>query len=59
MVEDNLSCDSEGNYTVKLYRNRSRLQAIARADCFICVPEGTESLDSGEIVPVQVLNPLA
>jgi molybdopterin molybdotransferase len=52
-----LSCDSGGNYTVKLYRNRSRLQAIARANCLICIPEGTESLDSGEIVPVQILAP--
>jgi len=52
-----MSRDSEGNYTVKLYLNRSRLQAIAGADCLICVPEGTESLNLGEIVPVQVLVP--
>jgi len=52
-----MSRDSEGNYTVKLYRNRSRLQAIAGANCLICVPEGTESLNLGEIVPVQILVP--
>jgi len=52
-----LSCDSEGNYSVKLYRNRSRLQAIASATCLVCIPEGTESLNIGEIVPVQILAP--
>jgi molybdopterin molybdotransferase len=52
-----LSRDAEGNYTVELYRNRSRLQAIARANCLVCVPEGTESLNLGEIVPVQILAP--
>ena len=49
--------DSEGNYTVKLYRNRSRLQAIASATCLVCIPEGAESLDIGETVPVQILVP--
>jgi molybdopterin molybdotransferase len=52
-----LSCDAEGNYTVALYRNRSRLQAIAGANCLVCVPEGTEALNLGEIVPVQILAP--
>lgn len=52
-----LSCDSEGNYIVKLYHNRSRLQAIANATCLVCIPEGTESLNPGEIVTVQVLAP--
>jgi molybdopterin molybdotransferase len=52
-----LSCDSEGNYSVKLYRNRSRLQAIASATCLVCIPEGTDSLNIGEIVPVQILAP--
>ena len=52
-----LSRDSEGNYTVKLYRNRSRLQAIAHATCLVCIPEGTESLSLGDIVPVQILAP--
>ncbi len=52
-----LSCDAEGNYAVKLYRNRSRLQAIAGANCLVCIPEGTESLSVGEIVPVQILAP--
>jgi molybdopterin biosynthesis enzyme len=52
-----LSCDFEGGYTVTLYRNRSRLQAIAYANCLICIPEGTESLNRGDIIPVQVLLP--
>jgi len=50
-----LSCDSEGNYTVELYHNRSRLQSIASATCLVCIPEGAESLNSGDIVPVQIL----
>jgi len=49
--------DSGGNYTVGLYRNRSRLQAIASANSLVCIPEGTESLKAGDIVPVQVLAP--
>ena len=50
-----LSRDSNTNYTVKLYRNRSRLQAIASANSLVCIPEGTESLNAGDIIPVQVL----
>ena len=52
-----LSRDSEGGYTVLLYRNRSRLQSIAYANCLVCIPEGTEFLNSGEMIPVQVLLP--
>jgi molybdopterin molybdotransferase len=52
-----LSFDFERGYTVTLYRNRSRLQAIAYANCLICIPEGTESLNRGDIIPVQVLLP--
>jgi len=52
-----LSRDAGGNYTVELYRNRSRLQAIASANSLVCIPEGTECLKAGEIVPVQVLMP--
>lgn len=52
-----LSCDTEGNYTVELYLNRSRLQAIASAGCLICIPEGAEAMNSGDIVPVQILAP--
>jgi molybdopterin biosynthesis enzyme len=33
------------------------LQAIASASCLVCIPEGTECLNPGEIVPVQVLAP--
>jgi molybdopterin biosynthesis enzyme len=49
--------DPEGNYQVKLYGERSRLQAIARAQGLVCIPEGVDSLKSSQIVPVQVLVP--
>jgi molybdopterin molybdotransferase len=49
--------ESNGEYTVRLYRHRSRLQAIAAASCLICIPEGKNALSSGEVVPVQVLSP--
>jgi molybdopterin molybdotransferase len=52
-----LSRDSEGNYSVGLYKNRSRLQAIASANSLICIPEGAESLSCGDVVPVQILAP--
>jgi molybdopterin molybdotransferase len=50
-----LSQDAAGNFAVRLYRNRSRLQAIAGANSLVCIPEGTESLNIGDIVPVQLL----
>jgi molybdopterin molybdotransferase len=50
-----LTRDTRGNYTVGLYKNRSRLQAIASANSLICIPEGAESLKTGDIVHVQVL----
>ena len=49
--------ESNGEYIVRLYKNRSRLQAIAAANCLICVPEGENSLSSGEVIPIQVLAP--
>ncbi|MFA5308726.1 MAG: gephyrin-like molybdotransferase Glp [Dehalococcoidales bacterium] len=52
-----LTREDPGRYRVRLYKNRSRLQAIASANSLICVPEGTDSLHRGEIVPVQVLAP--
>jgi molybdopterin molybdotransferase len=52
-----LSRDSSGNNTVALYKNRSRLQAIASAHGLICIPEGEISLKSGDIVKVQILAP--
>ena len=42
---------------VRLYKHRSRLQAIASANSLICIPEGADSLQSGEIVNVQILVP--
>jgi molybdopterin molybdotransferase len=53
-----LSRDAAGGYLAGLYRGRSRLQAIAGANCLICIPEGTEALRAGEMVPVQLLKPL-
>ncbi len=50
-----LSRDDRGDYAVDLYKNRSRLQAIASANSLVCIPEGVNSLNSGDIVPVQVL----
>ncbi len=52
-----LSQDADGNYLVTPYRNLSRLQAIARASCLICIPEGKDSLSAGDMVPVQLLTP--
>lgn len=52
-----LSREAAGSYKVTLYRQRSRLQAIANANSLVCIPEGVVSLSRGEIVPVQVLAP--
>ena len=52
-----LDRDTDGNYTVTPYLERSRLQAIARANCLICIPEGVDSLHKGDTIPVQVLMP--
>jgi molybdopterin molybdotransferase len=52
-----LSFDVEGGYAVSLYRDRSRLQAIAYANCLVCIPEGTESLNRSDVISVQVLLP--
>ena len=50
-----LSRDAAGDYSVALYRQRSRLQAIAAANSLVCIPEGTVALAAGEMIPVQVL----
>jgi molybdopterin molybdotransferase len=52
-----VTLDGGGNYTVALYKNRSRLQAIASASGLICIPEGKELLRNGDVVPVQLLSP--
>lgn len=52
-----LDKDAEGTYTITPYLERSRLQAIARAHCLVCIPEGVDSLHRGDRVPVQVLIP--
>lgn len=45
----------EGRYSVSLYKSPSRLQAIARTGGLVCIPEGRDALQSGEVVPVQLL----
>jgi molybdopterin molybdotransferase len=50
-----LTREASGNYSVALYRQRSRLQAIAAANSLVCIPEGVVALSAGDIVPVQVL----
>ncbi len=52
-----LSRDNDGNYIVTPYRPKSRLLAIASANCLICIPEGIDSLRKGDIVTVQILAP--
>jgi molybdopterin molybdotransferase len=52
-----LERDATGKYKVKLYKHRSRLQAIASANSLICKPEGKLDLKAGEIVKVQRLEP--
>ena len=52
-----LQRNQDGSYAVGLYRERSRLQAIAAANCLVCIPEGSEGLRSGQTVPVQLLKP--
>jgi molybdopterin molybdotransferase len=46
-----------GEYQVTPYQNRSRLQSIANATCFICIPEGADRLEAGAIIEVQLLTP--
>ena len=46
-----------GEYLVTPYQNRSRLQSIANATCFIRVPERADVLSAGEIIEVQLLTP--
>jgi molybdopterin molybdotransferase len=52
-----LSQDADGNYLVTPYRNISRLKAIAKASCLICIPEGKDSLHAGDMILVQLLTP--
>lgn len=50
-----VTTDGSGCYSAAVYKNRSRMRAIAGAGGLICIPEGRESLNCGEIVPVQLL----
>ena len=52
-----LSWDSEGNLMVTPYSETSRLKSMAETTCFICIPEGVESLHSSQKVMVQLLVP--
>jgi molybdopterin molybdotransferase len=40
-------------------RQKSRLQSMARKDALIVIPEGCEALARGEVIHVQLLNPLS
>jgi molybdopterin molybdotransferase len=51
-----LACKN-GEYMVTPYQNRSRLQSIANATCFICIPEGIDALSAGDMIEVQLLTP--
>jgi molybdopterin molybdotransferase len=51
-----MTLDEKGQYTVALYRSRSRIEAIARAGGLICIPEGEEWLHCGDVIPVQLLS---
>lgn len=52
-----MSCDLEGDYIATPYQSGNRLQAIAQANCLVCIPEGVESIHRGELAAVQVLAP--
>jgi molybdopterin molybdotransferase len=52
-----LSCEPDGSYVVSPYRPKSRLLAIASANCLLCIPEGADSLCEGDTVNVQILRP--
>jgi len=52
-----LTRDGSGNYQVTPYHGLNRLQSIARATCLICIPEGKESINEGELTSVQLLTP--
>ncbi len=52
-----LTRHENGEYSVEMYRHRSRLQAIASANALICIPEGEVELHAGDIIPVQALVP--
>jgi molybdopterin molybdotransferase len=49
--------DQDGSHMVTPYKDKSRLQAIANTTCLICIPEGVESLNRGDVVPVQIIAP--
>jgi len=50
-----VALDEGGRYTASLYRSRSRMEAIAKAVGLLCIPEGSEGLRCGDVVPVQLL----
>ena len=52
-----LSHGKDGSYLVTPYKAKSRLQAIANTTCLICIPEGVESLNRGDVIPVQIIAP--
>ena len=52
-----LSQGPDGTFEATPYKPASRLESMARAECLILLPEGTERLEVGEPVQVQLLAP--
>ena len=52
-----LSRGEDGNYSVALCFDESRLKSMADATCLICKPEGVEILQRGQVVTAQVMAP--
>ncbi|MDP2917010.1 MAG: molybdopterin molybdotransferase MoeA [Dehalococcoidia bacterium] len=52
-----LARNSDGDYAVTPYSETSRLKSMAETTCFICLPEGIESLKKGQRVTVQMVVP--
>ena len=55
IVRAKLSRDPQGNLRVCPYKPRSRLESMAHAECLVRIPEGTERLEKGQPVRVQLL----
>ncbi len=47
---------SNGHIVATAHRPSSRLESMSLAECLIRIPEGTRTIEAGEIVDVQILN---
>lgn len=60
IVRAKLNQEPDGMFWATPYKLASRLESMALAECLIPIPEGTERLEKGECVRVQLLtSPLA